>query len=169
MGIKGVEILDLDVKKLIEMMNAALAEEWLAYYQYWVGARVMEGPMRKEIELELLLHADEELGHAVQLIDRIIELNGTPVLTPYDWQKLAGCKYEAPTDPYVEKILMQNLDGERCAIQRYQDLADYTNGKDYVTHQIVTGILKDELEHEHDIEDFLMDIEHMKKDACSIK
>jgi len=52
------------VDKLLEMLNGALAEEWLAYYQYWIGARVMEGPMRSEIEAELLKHADEELEHA---------------------------------------------------------------------------------------------------------
>ena len=46
----SAEVLNLDVQKLIEMLNAALCEEWLAYYQYWVGARVTEGPMRSEIE-----------------------------------------------------------------------------------------------------------------------
>ena len=34
MGKKAVEIVDLDVKKLIEILNQALSEEWLAYYQY---------------------------------------------------------------------------------------------------------------------------------------
>lgn len=28
------EVLNLDVQKLTEMLNQALAEEWLAYYQY---------------------------------------------------------------------------------------------------------------------------------------
>jgi len=44
MGRQAVNILSIDVKKLTEMLNAALAEEWLAYYQYWIGARLMEGP-----------------------------------------------------------------------------------------------------------------------------
>ncbi len=167
----GIEIgtKGLDVKKLITMMNSALAEEWLAYYQYWVGARMMEGPMRKEIETELLIHANEELGHAVLLVDRIIQLGGTPVLSPFDWKKLAKCEYEAPTDPYVEAILEQNLRGERCAIEHYKALADYTNGKDYTTHQIATQILSDELEHEKDIADFLTDIERMRKDLAKMK
>ena len=58
MGKKGVEILTLDVKSLIDVLNQALAEEWLAYYQYWVGARVMKGPMHDDIEKELLKHAE---------------------------------------------------------------------------------------------------------------
>ncbi len=167
----GIEILrkELGVEKLIDMLNSALAEEWLAYYQYWVGARVMEGPMRKEIETELLIHANEELAHATLIVDRIIQLGGTPVLSPFDWKKIANCEYEAPIDTYVEVILNQNLRGERCAIQHYKAIADFTNGKDHVTHQIATTILNDELEHEKDIEDFLIDIDRMRKDLMSLK
>ena len=164
MGQKAVKILDLDVGELIKMLNAALSEEWLAYYQYWVGARLMEGPMRSEIEPELLLHATQELGHAVLVVGRIIQLGGTPVLHPQDWFKLSRCEYDAPTDPYVEEILNQNLKGERCAIQRYQEIAFFTNGKDFTTHQMVTTILNEELEHEQDIEDWIQDLARMKED-----
>lgn len=164
MGKKSVKIANLDVSKLIDMLNAALSEEWLAYYQYWIGARVMEGPMRSEVEPELLLHADEELAHAVQLVDRIIQLGGTPVLTPEDWTKLARCKYAVPSDYYIEAILNQNLEGERCAIERYQEIAAYTEGKDYATYQMAVGILNDELEHEEDIESWITDIERLKED-----
>lgn len=160
---KGVDILTLDVKELIGMLNAALAEEWLAYYQYWIGAQLVEGPMRSEVEAELLEHAQEELNHADMVAKRIIELNGTPVLDPSEWTKLARCKYDAPTDPYVEVILQQNIAGERCAIQRYQEIADYTNKKDWVTHTMAVTILAEEVEHEKDLDDFVVDIELLKK------
>ena len=159
----SAEVLNLDVQKLIEMLNAALCEEWLAYYQYWVGARVTEGPMRSEIESGMLKHADEELSHAVKLIDRIIQLGGTPVLSPDQWMKMARCKYEAPTDPYIETVLEQNLRGERCAIKRYQDIADFTSGIDYTTAKMAVEILEDELEHEQDIISFQRDITSLKK------
>jgi len=120
--------------------------------------------MRSEIEPELLLHATQELNHATLVVNRIIQLGGTPVLTPADWMKLAKCDYEAPVDPYVEVVLEQNLRGERCAIQRYKQLADFTNGKDHTTHQMVTTILNEELEHEQDIEDWILDIQRMKED-----
>lgn len=169
MGKRGIEILGLDVEELIKLLNEALCEEWLAYYQYWIGARMMEGPMRSEIEPELLLHADQELNHAVMVVGRIIQLGGTPVLTPADWMKLARCEYEIPSDPYVLAILGQNLTGERCAIDRYKGLADFTNGKDHTTHQIVTTILAEELEHEQDIEDWIADIERMQEDLKKFK
>lgn len=73
MGKHAVEILGVESEKLIDMLNAALCEEWLAYYQYWIGACMMEGPMRSEIEPELLLHADQELNHAVMIVERMKE------------------------------------------------------------------------------------------------
>jgi bacterioferritin len=164
MGKEGIKVSSVDVDKLLEMLNAALAEEWLAYYQYWIGARVMEGPMRSEVEPELLTHANEELAHAEMVADRIIQLGGTPVTNPADWTKLSRCKYEDPTDPYVEVILEQNLNGERCAIQRYQEIANFTSGKDHSTHQMAVQILNDELEHETDIEDWITDLNRMKEE-----
>jgi bacterioferritin len=169
MGKEAVEIAGGDVKKLIEMLNSALSEEWLAYYQYWIGARLMEGPMRSEIEPELLVHANEELNHAVLVVNRIIQLDGTPVINPEEWTKFARCKYEAPTDPYVEVILEQNLRGERCAIKRYEEIANYTVGKDHATYQMAVSILEDELEHEHDIEDWIKDLARMKDDWKKIR
>jgi bacterioferritin len=169
MGKQGINILKLDVKKLLKMLNAALSEEWLAYYQYWIGARLMEGPMRSEIEPELLVHADQELNHAVLVVGRIIQLGGTPVLNPADWPRLSRCDYDVPSDPYVEIILQQNLKGERCAIQRYKEIADFTSGKDHTTHQMATTILNEELEHEQDIEDWLNDLQRMKEDLKKIR
>ncbi len=169
MGKKGLEILDIDINKLVDMLNMALAEEWLAYYQYWIGARVMEGPMRSEIESELLVHATQELNHATMVVNRIIQLGGTPILSPMEWNKVAGCGYETPDDPYIEKILQQNLDGERCAIQRYKEISDYTNGKDHTTHQMATTILGEEIEHEQDIEDWMLDIERLKENLKMLR
>lgn len=169
MGKHAISVSSVDVKKLIEMLNAALSEEWLAYYQYWIGARVMEGPMRSEVEPELLLHADQELNHAVLVAERIIQLGGTPVINPIEWTKLARCSYDEPSDPYIEVILDQNLKGERCAIQRYQEIADFTNGKDHATYQMAVTILNEELEHEDDIEAWITDINRMKEEFRKIR
>lgn len=169
MGRTGIEILGIDGKKLLQMLNEALCEEWLAYYQYWIGSRLMEGPMRSEIEPELQVHADQELNHAVQIVDRIIQIGGNPVLSPSDWMKLSKCKYHEPSDPYIEVILDQNLEAERCAIQRYKSIADFTDGKDHTTYQLATTILNEELEHEQDIEDWLADLNRMKEDIKKLR
>lgn len=159
---RSAEDLNLDVQKLIEMLNGALCEEWLAYYQYWTGAYVLVGPMRGEIQEELFQHAEEELSHADKVINRIIQLGGTPVVTPAQWQKMARCQYESPTDGYVDVILEQNLRGERCAIKRYEEIAAYTHAIDYTTYSMAVDILEEELEHESDIIDFQNDLATMK-------
>jgi len=169
MGQRGIELSGIDALDLAAKLNQALSEEWLAYYQYWIGARVVEGPMRSEIEPELLIHANQELNHAVLIADRIIQLGGTPVLSPQEWFKLAGCEYSSPEDPYIEEVLSQNLEAERCAIQRYKELADVTSGKDHSTYQMVTNILNEELEHEQEIEDWITDIDRMKENIRKMK
>ena len=169
MGKEAINVSSVDVDILLEMLNAALSEEWLAYYQYWIGARLMEGPMRSEVEPELLVHANEELGHAELVVDRIIQLGGTPVINPTEWTKLARCSYDEPSDLYIEVILEQNLKGERCAIKRYQEIADFTEGKDHSTHQMAIQILNDELEHEDDIEAWMTDLARMKDEFRKMK
>lgn len=169
MGKEAINVSSVDVDELLRMLNEALSEEWLAYYQYWIGARLMEGPMRSEVEPELLLHADQELNHAVLVVNRIIQLGGNPVINPADWFQLAKCQYEAPTDPYIEVILEQNLRAERCAIRRYQQIADFTNGKDHSTHQMAVQILNEELEHENDIEDWINDLIRMKEEWKKVR
>lgn len=153
----------IDVPKLVEQLNAALSEEWLAYYQYWVGALVVRGPQRAAIQDELNEHAQEELRHANMLAARIIELDGTPVLDPNNWFNMARCKYDAPNDNGTMKILEQNIAGERCAIARYQNIASMTHGIDFTTCDMVKQILREEEEHEQDLQDFVDDLTHAKE------
>ena len=165
MARESVKILQgkLDVESLIAQLNAALAEEWLAYYQYWVGALVVEGAMRSDVQGEFEEHAEEERHHAQLLADRIIELEGVPVLDPKQWFELARCKYDSPTDFDVVSLLNQNVASERCAILRYQEIAKFTDGIDFTTCDIAKHILAEEEEHEQDLQDYLTDIARMKK------
>jgi Protein distantly related to bacterial ferritins len=163
MGTKGIEILGLDVDELIELLNKALADEWLAYYQYWIGAKVIKGPMREATVAELLQHATDELRHADMVSNRIIQLGGTPVLSPMDWEKFSNCGYESPEDPFVKKILAQNIKGEQCAIQVYNSILGKVKDKDPVTYEMVLQILTDEIEHEDDLQAIMEDIELMQR------
>jgi len=160
---KGREIVKLDVNKLLEFLNKALADEWLAYYQYWVGSKIAVGPMRELVVKELTEHAGDELKHAEMLVNRIIQLGGKPILNPQDWFKLTNCGYEVPEDPYVKKLLEQNIKGEQCAIEVYYKLLEFTKDKDPVTAKMVLEILEDEIEHEADLQAILEDLERNKK------
>jgi bacterioferritin len=162
MGTKGTSIVKTDVEKLLGLLNEALADEWLAYYQYWIGAKVIKGPMKGEIIEELTQHANDELRHAGLLVERIIQLGGTPILDPKEWQGKSHCGYLTPEDPYVKKILEQNISGEQCAIEVYEKLVELTRGKDDVTYQVVLQILSDEVEHEEDLQALMEDLESIK-------
>ncbi|OFX77786.1 MAG: ferritin [Bacteroidetes bacterium GWE2_29_8] len=157
----GRQIVKMDVDELINLLNKALADEWLAYYQYWIGAKVVKGPMKDAVISELNLHATEELAHAQLLATRIIQLGGTPVLSPEEWMKITNCGYDAPVNPYVEEVLNQNIKGEQCAIKTYNNLLDITREKDPVTYNIILQIISDEVEHEEDLSSLKEDIELM--------
>ena len=158
MGTKGREIVGLDLAELVKLLNKAYADEWLAYYQYWVGAKVAKGRMRGIVAEELEEHAAEELKHAGMLTERIIQLGGSPVLTPQDLYKETNCGYDAPKDPDTKTLLKQNIKGEQCAIEVYNKLLDATKGKDPVTYKLALEILEDEIEHEEDLEAILEDM-----------
>ncbi len=162
----GRSIVRMDVDELLTLLNKALADEWLAYYQYWIGAKVVKGPMKDAVIAELELHATEELTHAQLLVTRIVQLGGTPVLSPDEWTKITNCGYDAPEDPFVSVILDQNIKGEQCAINVYNKLLTITREADPITYNIILQILTDEVEHEEDLvalkEDFDLMIERRK-------
>ncbi|HWR75306.1 MAG TPA: ferritin-like domain-containing protein [Bacteroidales bacterium] len=151
----------MNVDELINLLNRALADEWLAYYQYWIGAKVVKGPMKDAVIAELDLHATEELAHAVLLTTRIVQLGGTPVLSPAEWMKITNCGYDAPEDPYVGKVLEQNIKGEQCAIKTYNNLLGITREGDPVSYNMILGILSQEVEHEEDLDALREDLELM--------
>jgi len=152
MGTRGNALISLDINALVTLLNKALADEWLAYYQYWMGAKVARGIMREAVVAELDEHAADELRHAQMLTERILQLDGTPLLDPKQWYEMSNCGYDPPTDPSVHKLLEQNIKGEQCAIDVYKSLMDFTKDKDEITYQMALEILTDEIEHEDDLQ-----------------
>jgi len=158
--IKGIEI-----SELITMLNRAYADEWLAYYQYFIEAKVVKGIMKDVAIVELTQHAADELRHATMVADRIIQLGGIPLANPQEWFKLTNCGYDEPKDFDVVSILNDAIKGEQCAISTYSKIVEMTKDKDIVTYDIVSSILADEVEHEEDLQalhddiyDFIADL-----------
>ncbi len=153
MAVRGNSIIKgLDIKEIISMLNKAYADEWLAYYQYFIEAKVIKGIMKDAAIAELTQHATDELRHANMVADRILQLGGTPLLHPQEWFTHTNCGYEEPKDFDVVSILEDSIKGEQCAISVYSELADMTRDKDIVTYDIVSEILADEVEHEEDLQ-----------------
>lgn len=161
MGTKGREIIEslgIKILELVKLLNEAFADEWLAYYQYWLGAKVAVGIPREAVVAELIQHATDELRHAGMLADRIIQLGGTPLIEPKAWYEFTSCGYAKPENPDVRILLDQNIKGEQCAIMGYKKMMDYTHDKDIVTYDMALQIMTDEIEHEEDLEAIKEDI-----------
>ncbi len=160
MGEMAKKIIKSDIDELLKVLNEAYAEEWLAYYQYWLGAKLAYGRERVSVVAEFKEHAGQELKHADWLADRILQLGGTPAISPEEWGRLARCRYMPPKVTDVQTLVKENLASERCAVERYQRLCEMTEGKDFETFRISRKILKEELEHEQEMEDFEADFKN---------
>lgn len=149
MGKQGTKIVGIDVKELINELNKAYADEWLAYYSYWYMSKVMASGCKCINDL-LEKIAKEELEHADELADRILELGGSPIAHPMELEKNANAPYPKPPADLsccgdVVKVV---LDAEAGAIDVYNKLAEKTMGKDHVTYQLICHILAEEVKHE---------------------
>ena len=157
----------IEIPEVIQMLNKAYADEWLAYYQYYIEEKVVKGIMKDAAIAELRQHAADELRHADMVAQRILQLGGTPLLNPKAWFTQTNCGYEEPGDFDVVAILEDAIKGEQCAISTYSGLAELTRNKDIVTYDIVSQILADEVEHEEDLmalhEDITEFVESMKR------
>ena len=155
-----VKIGDEAQATIIVELNSLLAEEFQAWYQYFIVAPFLVGDMRPEIQEFFIKTADDELNdHAQLLINRINELNGECLLkTPESWKQFAYADFLlAGLD--VNSQLAINGEAEIKAIQHYQQVIELAESlKDYTTRDILKKILADEEQHLSEINDFIKDI-----------
>lgn len=159
MAKRGISILKgIEAQTVATLLNKAYADEWLAYYQYFIESKVVKGIMKDAAIVELNQHAADELRHATLISGRILQLGGTPLLSPQDWFTHTNCGYDTPEDFDVLSILNQAIKGEQCAISTYNEILDITREKDIITYDMVSTILADEVEHEEDLQTLYDDI-----------
>ena len=160
MGKKGREIVKVNVDDLLKDLNAAYADEWVAYFYYKWAAKVAGGfgsPMFASKVDEI---ADEEEEHAEELLERILELGGEPERDWEDIQKIANCKkVKFPEDVNDLKGMLKELvEAERCAIDVYIKLLEKLSPcyeKDVKTFHLIEHILSEEIAHEEEFESLL--------------
>lgn len=129
-------------EELITLLNGDITKEWAAAVQYVQHAAMITGAQFQSIQKELLVHANEEIGHSVQLTDLITQLGGT-VTTEVDKRYTS--------DDSVE-MLEQDLDGENDAIARYKErIAQANELGEYGVAKVLTEILSVEEEHARDL------------------
>ncbi len=146
-----------ETAEVVHTLNKALADEWLAFYQYWVSATLVGGPSAIAIAAAFKKVADEELEHAGELAERIVELGGAPLPNPDLWKGESTCGYlQPPIDPgQWQQALRNAIEGEACAIGVYQALAQKTKASDPATATVMGHILTEEVEHKRIFEGLL--------------
>lgn len=157
MGKQARAIVDLSLKELVNELNKAYADEWLAFYLYWYMAQLVSGRAYEDIKEMLEKLAKDELEHATEVADLIIKLGGIPVANPMDLEKNANSPYMMPpkNTADINRIIRIVTEAEAGAIEVYNKIAKKALGKDNVTYQLITHILSEEVDHEETFENLL--------------
>ena len=139
--------------KLIDTLNALLADELTAINQYIVHAEMCEdwgyGKLHESFEKRAIV----EMKHAEKLIGRILFLGGKPIVINLNKIHIGGD---------VPKQVENDLAAELDAVKAYNEaiaLAGELN--DNATRDILLQILNDEDEHVDELEELQDQIEQM--------
>ena len=130
-------------EELIDLLNADLTKEYAAAVQYIQHAALVTGAAFQAMQKELIVHANEEIGHAIQLADEISALGGVPTV------EVA----ERYTDGDTVEMLKQDLEGELDAGRRYRErIGQARELGEYGLARILEDILIMEEEHARDLQ-----------------
>jgi bacterioferritin len=145
-----------DRKKIIEILNEALATEIVCVLRYKRHYFMAQGINADPIAAEFLQHANEEQGHADQIAARIVQLGGEPNLSPEGLLMRSHSEYVEGTT--LLDMVKEDLIAERIAIDSYSEMIRYIGDNDITTRRMLEGILAVEEEHADDLSSFLADL-----------
>ena len=139
--------------KIIEHLNARLADELTAINQYIVHAEMCENWNYKQLEEMIQKRAIAEMRHAEKLISRILFLEGKPIVSKLN-QIIIGAQ--------VPNIHESDRGAEETAIQGYNESIHLAaEVRDNNTKVLLESILKEEEDHIDWIEAQLDQIKQM--------
>ncbi len=132
----------ITMKKLLSELNKDLEWEYAAAIQYVQHAATINCAQFDSIQKELLIHAQQEMQHAVMVSEQIDFLGGVPTVDVE--------KREISADSV--QMLKQDLKGEENAIERYKERIGQAEAlKEYGLRRVLEDILIQEEEHKRDI------------------
>jgi bacterioferritin len=140
-------------KKLLEHLNARLAEELTAINQYMVHSEMCDGWGYGKLHKQIEKRAIDEMKHAEKLIARILYLEGIPIVSDLGKMHIGA---EVPKMHENDRI------SEEGAIKSYNESIKLAGEVgDNGTREMLTAILKDEEEHIDTLEAQLDQIKQM--------
>jgi bacterioferritin len=139
--------------KIIEKLNALLADELTAINQYIVHSEMCANWGYERLHEAIEKRAITEMKHAEKLIERILFLDGTPIVSKLN-------KIEIGSD--VKAQFENDLDAERMAVQAYNEgIQLAVESGDNGTRALLESILADEEHHVDWLEAQLAQIEQI--------
>jgi bacterioferritin len=145
-----------DRAAVLELLNEALATEIVCVLRYRRHYFMARGIHSKGIAEEFLTHSNEELGHADQIAERIVQLGGEPDFAPDSLTARSHAEYVAAKS--LVGMIKEDLVAERIAIDSYRGMIEYIGTQDPTTSDILKGILAVEEEHADELADLLQDL-----------
>jgi bacterioferritin len=140
--------------ELIAMLTKAYWMELETVMSYLANSINPDGVRAQEIIESLKEDIQEELGHAEQFGARIKELYG---VVPGSLGFSAEQTYLQPPEQQTDivHVIKGVIQAESGAIEHYNAIIEFTEGKDPVTNDMVIAILRDEEGHRRLFEGFL--------------
>ena len=140
-------------EKVIERLNARLADELTAVNQYMVHAEMCDNWGYEHLHEAIQKRAIDEMKHAERLIGRILFLEGRPAVSKLN---------KITIGPDVEKMHKNDWKAEETAVKDYNaDIRLAVELGDNGTRELFESILTDEEKHIDWIEAQLDQIEQM--------
>src|SRR5437588_2076619 len=143
-----------DREQIIEMLTRAYWMEIETVMSYIANSINPDGVRAQEIRESLEEDVQEELGHARQFGNRIKELYG---VVPGSLEFAAEQSYLQPPDHQTDvvHVIKGVIEAESGAIEHYNRIIEFCEGRDPVTQDMVINILRDEEGHRRLFEGFL--------------
>lgn len=142
-----------DRKRVITVLNEALATELVCVLRYKRHYYMAEGINSAPVAAEFLQHAAEEQGHADQIAARIVQLQGEPDFNPATLVQRSHAEYVPGTN--LIDMIKEDLVAERVAISSYGEIVRWLGDTDITTRRLMEAILGVEEEHADDLLTFL--------------
>ena len=138
-----------DRETVVKILNEALATEIVCVLRYKRHYFMASGIHAEGVAAEFLEHANDEQGHADQLAQRIVQLQGEPNFNPEGLLMRSHAEYVEGTT--LTDMIKEDLVAERIAIDSYREMITYFGNDDPTSRRMLEGILAVEEEHADDL------------------
>lgn len=142
-----------DRETVIKLLNEALATEIVCVLRYRRHYFMASGINAESVAAEFLQHANEEQGHADQIAQRIVQLQGEPDFNPEGLLTRSHAEYVEGTT--LIDMIKEDLVAERIAIDSYREMITYFGNQDPTSRRLMEEILAVEEEHADDLVNML--------------